>query len=106
MDIYDKIILCLQQSIDRPSIHKFFRFSAEDLQDNPDRLREIADYLSKHEGKYEDFSIDIWIDEETFRPMIMLKLTPTREYSQHMQPGIKGKILDYFTNTQQNQEKK
>jgi hypothetical protein len=105
MDIYEKIIQCFQQSIDRPSIHKFFKYSLEDLQDNPDRLKEIADYLTKHEGKYSDFTIHTWIDEETFKPVFMLRLYLGEEYAKHAVPGMTAKFMQYFQNAKENQEK-
>jgi len=102
-NIYDQIIERLQQSVDRPSIQKFFEFSIEDLQDNPDRLKEIADYLTRHEGKYEDFEISTWIDPEKFKPIFMIKLYPTEEYRKHMSDSRLIKTIEYFQ--QQKQEK-
>ena len=80
MEIYNQLIDRLQQSVDRPSIYKFFQFTMEDLQDYPDRLQEIAVFLERHTGNYEDFRIHTWVDSETFKPMIMLQLYPNKEY--------------------------
>jgi hypothetical protein len=102
MNIYDKIVERLQQSVDRPSIQKFFKYSIEELQDNPDRLKEIADYLSLHEGKYQDFELLTWIDEETFKPVFMLRLYLGEEYAAHIIRTREAKVIQYFQN--QNQE--
>jgi hypothetical protein len=106
MDIYDKIIQCFQQSIDRPSIQKFYNYSLEELQDNPDRLKEIADFLTTHQEKYTDFEIITWIDEKTFAPILMLRMYPSEELAKHLKPGIKEKVMIAFQQLQQNQEKK
>jgi hypothetical protein len=96
MNVYEKLVERLQQSVDRPSIQKFFKYSLEDLQDNPDRLKEIADYLTTHEGKYTDFEILTWIDEETFKPVFMLRLYLSEEYAIHIQNNIEKKFIEYF----------
>jgi len=98
MNTHDQIIERLQQSVDRPSIYKHFHFTMEDLQDNPDRLKEIADYLKKYTGNYEDFRIHTWVDSETFRPMIMLELILNEEWRKHMKP-LSGLILKYYQQT-------
>lgn len=103
MNIYEKLAERLQQSVDRPSIHKFFKYSLEDLQDNPDRLKEIADYLTTHEGKYTDFEFLTWIDEETFRPVFMLRLYLCEENAKHIVKNLERKIIKYFNS--QTQEK-
>ncbi len=96
--IYDKIIERLQQSVDRPSLTKFFKFNIEDLQDNPDRLKEIADYLKLHEGKYTDFNLDTWIDEETMKPVFMLKLYLVEDFAKHIISTRTEKAIQYFLN--------
>lgn len=96
MNIYDKIVERLQQSVDRPSIQKFFKYSIEELQDNPDSLKEIADYLSKHEGKYQDFDLINWLDEETFKTIFMLRLYLNDEYAAQVIRTREAKIIQYF----------
>ena len=96
MNIYDQIIQRLQQGIDRPSIVKFYRFSLEELQDNPDCLKEIADYLSQHQGKYEDFEINTWVDEATFQPVFMLKLYLSKQFAPHIIHTRVEKTINYF----------
>ena len=96
--IYDKIIERLQQSVDRPSITKFFKFSIEELQDNPDRLKEIADHLKLHEGKYEDFDLHTWIDPDTFKPVFMLQMFLNEDFKRHIVSARTEKTIQYFSN--------
>lgn len=105
MKVYDKIISDLQQSIDTPSISKFFRYTLEELQDNPNCLQEIANFLITHEGKYTDFKITTWIDEEKFTPIIMLQLQLSEEWAAHIKPGVKTKLVSYFQSAQKNHKK-
>lgn len=104
-NIYHQIIERLQQSVDRPSLYKFFKFSIEELQDNPDRLKEIAEYLQQHHGKYEDFDIHTWIDMETFKPVFMIQVYLNEEYRTHIISTRIEKVIEYFTNQQNNQQK-
>ena len=96
MEIYNQLIERLQQSVDQPSLYKFFYFTMEDLQDYPDRLMEIADYIERHKGSYEDFRIHTWVDSETFKPMIMLQLYPNAEYHSMMKSPISTRIQQYY----------
>lgn len=96
--IYDKIIERLQQSVDRPSITKFFKFSIEELQDNTDRLKEIADHLKLHEGKYEDFDLYTWIDPDTFKPVFMLQMFLNEDFKRHIVSTRTEKTIQYFLN--------
>lgn len=96
MEIYNQLIDRLQQSVDRPSVYKFFQFTMEDLQDYPDRLQEIAVFLERHTGNYEDFRIHTWVDSETFKPMIMLQLYPNKEYRAMMKTPISTRIQEYY----------
>jgi hypothetical protein len=98
INIYNKIIDRLQQSIDRPSILKFFEFTIEELQDNPDRLRDIAEYLKLHEDKYEDFEIHTWIDSNTMKPVFMIKLFPNEDIRKNIHTGRISKLITYFQN--------
>jgi hypothetical protein len=96
--IYDKIIERLQQSVDRPSITKLFKFSIEELQDNPDRLKEIADHLKLHEGKYTDFDLHTWIDPDTFKPVFMLQMFLNEDFKRHIVSSRTEKTIQYFSN--------
>lgn len=102
MTINNKIADRLQQSVERPSIFKFFQYTIEELQDHPDRLNNIADYLTLHKGKYEDFDIHTWIDPEKFEPVIMVQLYPNEEFRKHINTSRLQKMINYF---QENQEK-
>jgi hypothetical protein len=71
-----------------PTLKKFFSFTLEDLNDNPEEcLKEIEDYLSKHGDKIIDFSFDTWIDEETFRPILMMKMYLVESLAMHVYPS-------------------
>jgi hypothetical protein len=60
-----------------PVLRKHFNFSLEKLQDNPEEcLGEIENYLEQHSERIEDFSFESYIDEETFAPVLIMKVTP------------------------------
>jgi hypothetical protein len=62
------------------TIKKFFPFTMEDLNDDPEGCIEvIEDYLEQHKDKILDFEFDSWIDESAMIPVLMLriKLVPT-----------------------------
>ena len=83
--IFDKI-WDLQTKV--PTINKFFSFNLVDLNDNPEKcLKEIEDYLERHWDKIEDFTFESWIDEETFKPILMMKMTPVPELAKHLFPS-------------------
>ncbi len=71
-----------------PTINKFFSFNLEDLNDNPEEcLKEIEDYLERHGDKIQDFNFESWIDEDTFKPILMMKMVPVPELAQHLFPS-------------------
>jgi Trp operon repressor len=77
-----------------PTLKKFFSFSLEKLNDNPEEcLKEIEEYLEKHKDKITDFSFDFWIDEETFKPIILIKINLIKSLSDHL---YHGNILNLF----------
>ena len=83
--IFDKI-WDLQTKV--PTINKFFAFSLQDLHDDPEGCLEAIElYLEKHGDKIEDFSFESWIDEETFTPVLMMKMIPVAEIAQHLFPS-------------------
>lgn len=85
-DIIFEKIWNLQTST--PTLKKFFSFNIEDLQDNPEEcLKEMEDYLEKHKDKIVDFSFDTWIDEETFRPILMMKMYLVESLAIHLYPS-------------------
>jgi hypothetical protein len=70
-----------------PTLKKFFYFTFEDLQNNPEEcLKEIEDYLQKHKDKIKDFSFETWLDEETFEAILMLKMDIDESLSVHIYP--------------------
>ena len=74
MNTREKILTRLKERAAQPRFHKFFNFSMEDLKDNPECVKEIEDYLETHKDKIENFHIYSWIDEDTFRPIVMLSI--------------------------------
>lgn len=71
-----------------PTLKKFFSFNLEDLQDNPEEcLKEIEGYLEKHKDKIVDFSFDQWIDVDTFRPILMMKMYVVESLAMHLYPS-------------------
>jgi hypothetical protein len=83
--IFDKI-WDLQTKV--PTINKFFTFSLEELHDNPEKcLTEIEHYLEKHGDKIDDFTFESWIDEDTFKPILMMKMIPVEELAKHLFPS-------------------
>lgn len=89
--IFDKI-WDLQNRV--PTINKFFVFSLEDFHDDPEGCLEVIEtYLEKHIDKLEDFFFESWIDEETFKPILMLKMIPVPEIAQHLFPSNLINIL-------------
>jgi len=95
-NIYNKLIERLQENIDQPAITKIFKYSIEDLQDNPDKLKEIVNYLKLHEGKYTDFNVHTWIDEETMRPIFMLQLYINESLAKHLVLTRLEKTIQYL----------
>lgn len=68
-----------------PSINRFFIFSLEDLQDDPEFcFNQIEKYINKHSNKIRDFEFESWIDEETFCPVVMLKMYPSEELATNL----------------------
>lgn len=101
MEIIDKVIEKLQDRLDKPSLYKFFDFTLEDLQDNPENVRNIVDYLELHKGKYEDFDIHTWIDSETFKPRVMIILLPNTEYRIHMKSNMCNRFIELLQTTKE-----
>ena len=57
------------------TIKKFFPFTMEDLNDDPEGCIEvIEDYLEQHKDKILDFEFESWIDESAMIPVLMLKM--------------------------------
>jgi hypothetical protein len=83
--IFDK----LEELLNKPAtLNKFFVFTLYDLKhDSEGCIEVIEDYLEQHKDKIEDFSFESWIDEETFKPILMMKMTPVPELAKHLFPS-------------------
>jgi hypothetical protein len=80
--IFDK----LEALLNKPAtINKFFVFTMEDLKHDPEGCVEvIEDYLEHHKDKIEDIEFDTWIDEETFSPVVMMRMIPNKELAKYL----------------------
>jgi hypothetical protein len=94
-EIYRELANKFLEANQNPKLYKKFAFTMEDLQDKPEVLEEIVEYLEKHKEKYVDYRILKWVDEATFTPQIMLELTLTSEYSEHIN-FENEKFIKYF----------
>ena len=57
------------------TIKKFFPFTMEDLNDDPEGCIEVIEnYLEQHKDKILDFEFESWIDESAMIPVLMLKM--------------------------------
>ena len=86
MQLFDKIIEKLKKNTERPYLIKRFDFTLEDLQDNPDQIKTIIDYLEFHAGKWEDFEILAQIDPGTFKPYVLLVMYLTKDLASYLTP--------------------
>jgi hypothetical protein len=82
----DKIFKKIEELQRRqPTLKKFFVFSLEDLQDDPEGCLEvIEDFLETNKNKIEDFEFENWIDEATFSPVLMMKVSLVPDMSLHL----------------------
>jgi hypothetical protein len=80
--IFDK----LEKLLNKPAtINKFFVFNIQDLKHDPEGCIEvIEDYLESHKDKIEDIEFDTWIDEETFAPVVMMRMIPNKELGKYL----------------------
>jgi hypothetical protein len=101
MEIIDKVIEKLRDRLDKPSLYKFFDFTMEDLQDDPENVKAIVDYLEMHAGKYEDFDIHTWVNPDTFTPRVMIILLPTAEYRVHMKSNMSKRFIELLQSTKE-----
>jgi len=68
-----------------PSVNKFFIFNIDDLENDPEKcLNLIDEHIEKHKDKIEDIEFESWIDDETFCPVIMLKMYPVKSIADHL----------------------
>jgi hypothetical protein len=78
----EKIYKRLDEMNKRPhELRKTFSFNMEDLQDKPEIcLKEIKDYLDLHGDKIDDFRFESYVDEETFKPMLIMHILLNEEW--------------------------
>jgi len=80
--IFDK----LEALLNKPAtINKFFVFTLEDLKhDSEGCIEVIENYLEQHKDKIENIEFDTWIDEATFSPVVMMRMTPDKELGKYL----------------------
>jgi hypothetical protein len=60
-------------------------FTLEDLKHDPEGCIEVIEYyLEQHKDKIEDIEFDTWIDEETFSPVVMMRMIPNKELAKYL----------------------
>jgi hypothetical protein len=76
----------LEELLNKPAtINKFFVFTLQDIHHDPEGCIEvIEDYIEQHKDKVDDIEFDTWIDEETFSPVVMMRMIPNKELSEHL----------------------
>jgi hypothetical protein len=86
MEIRKIIFNKLEELLNKPTtINKFFVFTLEDLKHDPEGCIEvIEDYIEQHKDKIEDIEFDTWIDEETFSPVVMMRMIPNKELAKYL----------------------
>lgn len=93
-----KVINKLTHSVENPRLYKTFKFSMEDLQDSPERILEVVNYLEMHKDKIEDYVIHTWTDSESFSPVIMIEVIPNEEFRKYMRNNA-DLIITSLSNT-------
>jgi len=86
MEVKKLIFNKIESLLNKPAtINKFFVFTLEDLKHDPEGCIEvIEDYLEQHKDKIEDIEFDTWIDEETFSPVVMMRMIPNKELAKYL----------------------
>lgn len=76
----------LEALLNKPAtINKFFVFTIEDLKHDPEGCIEVIEnYIEQHKDKIEDIDFDTWIDEETFSPVVMMRMIPNKELGKYL----------------------
>jgi hypothetical protein len=71
-------------------IRKVLSFNVEDLQDNPNMcLAEVLEYLTEHNEKIEDYWIENNVNNDTFKPELILHMRLTDEWKSKLVGGDK-----------------
>jgi hypothetical protein len=69
-------------------IRKVLSFNVEDLQDNPNMcLAEVLEYLTEHSEKIKDYWIENNVNEDTFKPELILHMKLTDEWKSKLVGG-------------------
>lgn len=86
MEVKKLIFNKIESLLNKPAtINKFFVFTLEDLKhDSEGCIEVIEDYLEQHKDKIEDIEFDTWIDEETFSPVVMMRMIPNKELGKYL----------------------
>lgn len=86
MEIKNLIFNKLEVLLNKPTtINKFFVFSLDDLKHDPEGCIDvIVNYLTHHKNKIEDIEFDMWIDEETLSPVVMMRMIPNKELAKFL----------------------
>jgi hypothetical protein len=95
MNITDRVKTRLEETQANPQLLKFFKFSMEDLTDNPqESLDTITEYFEMHKDHIEDFSFISYVDEETMAPRIVAVIDLKDSLKQHLLSPISAKLTD------------
>ena len=99
MSIFENVIEKLNNRSSRPYTIVRFDFTIEGIQDDPSQINVIVDYLSKHEGKWDDFDILLTVEESTFKPYALLVLYLSDFFNKKSFIPMEQTILSKINNT-------
>jgi len=100
IEIIDSIINKLENRVSRPYIIKKLNYTLEEIQDDPNKLKSIADYLETYSEKWEDFDIITYVDENNFSFIVLLIIYLTPELGAHLKYPLVEKILNIIKKTE------
>jgi len=86
MHLLEKIQKKLKESQEaKKYIRKTFEYNVSDYQDDPlSILIDIENYLNNHSDKIEDFQFSSYVDSETFKTVLVLRLYPKDVIAKHI----------------------
>ena len=80
---------------DSKSLRKVFNLSLERLQDNPRAVFvEIENYIKEHKDKIDDFRFEAYIDEVTFKPVLVMHIVPILPIREGMLNSFWGNLAN------------
>jgi len=87
----EKLLEKLEEMQNREvEIRKVLSFNVEDLQDNPNMcLAEVLEYLTEHNEKIKDYWIENNVNDDTFKPELILRMRLTDEWKSKLVGGEK-----------------